>query len=86
MSTPCEALPLEIGEQSLRTEFKRNAAIATENALRLPSDHPGLIAFEQTNTKRRIQKKSCGTSTRDLLAAIPNADECIDRKSLTYFD
>ena len=33
MSTPCEALPLEIGEQSLRTEFKRNAVIATEKEL-----------------------------------------------------
>ena len=58
MSTPCEALPLEIGDQSLRTEFKRNAAIATEKALRLPSDHPRRIAFEQTDTRRRSRRRA----------------------------
>ena len=66
MSTPCEALPLEIGEQSLRTEFKRNAVIATEKALRLPSDHPRRIAFEKTNTTHTsVTTRCCDMGSRE---------------------
>jgi len=57
LNTPCEALLLEASEQSLQTEVERNALIAAEKALRLPSDHPRRVAFEQTNTTRRIQRK-----------------------------
>ena len=86
MSTPVEALTMEVGSQQIRTEFKRNAAIAAEKALRLPPDHPRRIAFEQTDTSCRIQKTSWGTVAREVLNSIPEAAEMTNRRPLTYFD
>ena len=86
LNTPREALLLEAGEESLKTQFQRNAVIAAEKALRLPQDHPRRIAYEQTNTSKRIQRKSWGTTSRDLLQNLPNNEEMSNRKPLVYFN
>ncbi|XP_066919051.1 uncharacterized protein [Clytia hemisphaerica] len=85
LNTPCEALLLESGEQSLKTQFERNTIIAAEKTLRLPHDHPRRLAYEQTNRSKRIKRTSWGTTARDLLTRLPDLDDIENRKPLDYF-
>jgi len=86
MSTPVEALTLEVGDQTIRTEIRRNAAIAAEKAMRMPTDHPRRLAFEMADNSRRVKKTSWGTMARDVISDIPDADAMSNRRPLTYFD
>ena len=69
-ATPKEALRLECGFPSLKTEQQRTIAKSAEKAERLPQDHPRSIAYSG-NIRKRLKQDNWRDTSKSFIDMLP---------------